>query len=94
MKIRDLKYTKIPGGSIGPRGEFEMDISKMFLTSVSRENKQTLKLNLKTEINKKNAYIRAGNLKEEQFLDFLQEKLSKNFIGKSYDEIINIDFKI
>lgn len=94
MRIKDLQYTKIPGGFIDPGGIFEMDISKMFLLSVDRQNKQALRLNLKTDQNETTAYIRAKNLKEEEFLDFLQEELSKNFIGKSYDEIINTDVKI
>lgn len=94
MRIKDLQYTKIPGGWIGPGGKFEMDTSKMFLSSVDRQNKQTLRLNLKTDQNGTTAYIRAKNLKEELFLDFLEKELGENFIGKSYDELINTDFKI
>ena len=49
---------------------------------------------LKTDQNGTAAYIRAKDRKEGLFLDFLEKELSENFIGKSYDEIINTNFKI
>jgi len=97
MKIidnRNLIYTSIPGGTIGPRDEFEMDIKKMFLFHVERETTQTLRLDLKTEKgNEKKAWIRAKNAMGEKDLNFLGQELKDKFINRSYDEILNTDFK-
>ncbi len=94
MRIKDIQYTKNPSGSIEPGGVFEIDNKKKFLSSVIRENNQTLKLILKTDKNEVSAYIRSKNAEEEKFLDFLEKELAEKFIGKSYDEIINTDFQI
>ena len=94
MKItnnKNLTYTKIPGGSFDQKAYFEMDTEKMFLTSFKRSNKQTLVLNLKTEINDKSAYIRAKNIDGEKDLDLLENRL-KDFINKSYNEILYTDY--
>ena len=90
---KDLEYTKIPGGTIGVGDELKMDIKKMLLISIDRENLNTLRLDLKTERNEKRSWIRAKNATGEQFLNLLEKELQENFIGRSYDEIINTDFK-
>ena len=93
MRIKDLHYTKNPSGIIELGGVLEIDINQMFLLSLGRLNKQTLRLNLKADHREVTAYVRSKNLEEEHFLDFLQQELNKNFIGKSYNEIVNIDFE-
>jgi len=89
---KNLTYTIRPQGILALGEEHEIDTREMFLVSINRENKQTLKLNLKTKRNKKKAWIRAENLEGELFLDLLQEQLPK-CVEKSYDEILNADFK-
>ncbi|OHA71278.1 MAG: hypothetical protein A3H01_00140 [Candidatus Wildermuthbacteria bacterium RIFCSPLOWO2_12_FULL_40_9] len=93
MRIKDLHYTKNPSGIIELGGVLEIDINQMFLLSLGRLDKQTLRLNLKADHREVTAYVRSKNLEEEHFLDFLQQELNKNFIGKSYNEIVNIDFE-
>ena len=93
MRIKDLHYTKNPSGIIELGGVLEIDINQMFLLSLGRLDKQTLRLNLKADHKEVTAYVRSKNLEEEHFLDFLQQELNKNFIGKSYNEIVNIDFE-
>jgi len=88
-----LHYTKNPSGIIELGGVLEIDINQMFLLSLGRLDKQTLRLNLKADHREVTAYVRSKNLEEEHFLDFLQQELNKNFIGKSYNEIVNIDFE-
>jgi len=94
MKIvnnKNLRYTKIPGGSFGPKDSFEADVGKMILISFKRSNKQTLFFDLKTETNNKNAYIRANNVAGEKDLDILEKKLN-DFIEKSYEEILYTEY--
>ena len=93
MRIKDLHYTKNPSGIIELGGVLEIDINQMFLLSLGRLDKQTLRLNLKADHREVTAYVRSKNLEEEHFLDFLQQELNKNFIGKSYNEIVNIEFE-
>ena len=93
MRIKDLHYTKNPSGIIELGGVLEIDINQMFLLSLGRLDKQTLRLNLKADHKEVTAYVRSKNLEEEHFLDFLQQELNKNFIGKSYNEIVNIEFE-
>ncbi|GAI14671.1 unnamed protein product [marine sediment metagenome] len=88
-----MKYTKIPGGFIGPRDEFEMNTKKMLLVSVERKSRQKLKLNLKTKMNNKMAWVRGINIIGEVDLDFLEKVLKKKFINRSYDEILNTNFE-
>ena len=88
-----MHYTKNPSGIIELGGVLEIDINQMFLLSLGRLDKQTLRLNLKADHREVTAYVRSKNLEEEHFLDFLQQELNKNFIGKSYNEIVNIDFE-
>ena len=91
---QNLKYSKVPGGWIGPGDLYELDTKKMELISVIRENEKTLKLNLKVESgNKKTAYIRAVNSFGKADLDFLQKILIERCISLSYDEILNRNFQ-
>lgn len=90
---QDIEYD-IPGGTIGPMEELELDISKMFLVGLDRESKEKLRLDLKTNINEKKAWVIAKNISGEKFLDLLEKELREKFIGKNYSEIISNDFQI
>ena len=66
MRIKDLHYTKNPSGIIELGGELEIDINQMFLLSLGRLNKQTLRLNLKADHKEVTAYVRLMKRKERQ----------------------------
>ncbi len=90
---KNLTYTQIPGGVVELGGEFEMDIKKMFLVSVDRESRHSLRLDVKVGRNEKKGWIRSKNANGEKNLDFLEKELKERFINCTYDEILNMDFQ-
>jgi len=87
MKVKEsqnLTYTKIPFGYLASLETAEPD--KCILESFSRQDD---KLELKFK-NGAHAFIDARNPQGGLEIDRLEERV-KDFIGKSYEEILNIN---
>jgi hypothetical protein len=84
---KNLKYDKI-AREIGAFGDYDMPEPKVCI--LEKFNRLNGRIDLYFE-NRSQSVIRSRNIEGERELDLIEKKLP-DFMGRSYEEILNADF--
>ncbi len=92
-RSENLDYTKMPGGSFSGTDKLIYDLKKTKIISMKRQDENSIHVMIKNEDDQeRSGYVRARTRNGVRELDVIDLN-SSTLIGKSYDELINHEFK-
>lgn len=92
-RSENLTYTNMPGGSFSGTDKLIYDLKKTKIDSIKRQDENSVHVMIRNEDDQeRSGYVRARTRNGVRELDVIILNAS-SFIGKSYDELINHEFK-
>lgn len=92
-RSENLTFTSMPGGSFSGADKLIYDLKKTKIDSIKRQDENSIHVMIRNEDDQeRSGYVRARTRNGVRELDVIVLNAS-SFIGKSYDEFINHEFK-
>jgi len=92
-RSENLTFTTMPGGAFSGTDKLIYDLKKTKIDSIKRQDENSIHVMIRNEDDQeRSGYVRARTRNGVRELDVIELNAS-SFIGKSYDEFINHEFK-